>query len=101
MSFHNLNDPAGFSNKNYNQKHYQNYYGTGNRGGGTEEVVSIGTWIVILILTAIPVINIISFFIMALGVENENIKNYGKASLIIVGIGLALGILLAGCFSTF
>lgn len=101
MSFHNLNDPVGFSNKNYNQKHYQNYYGRGNRGGGTEEVVSIGTWIVILILTAIPVINIISLFIMAFGVENENIKNFGKASLIILSIGLVLGIFLGGCFSRF
>ncbi len=94
MSFHNLNDPEGYSNKNYSQ----NYYNTGNRGGeGTDDVVSIGTWILILILTAIPVVNIIAFLAMAFGVDNENIKNYGKASLIIAGIGIALGILLAAC----
>lgn len=102
MSFHNLNDPGGFSNKNYNKNYYQNYYDTGNRGGGgTEDVVSIGTWILILIITAIPVINIISFFIMAFGIENENIRNFGKASLIVVGVGIVLAILLGGCFSTF
>lgn len=99
MSFHNLNDPGGYSNNNYNQKHYNNYYDSANRGGGTDDVVSIGTWILILIVTAIPVINLISFFIMAFGIENENIKNFGKASLIVLAVGALLGFLLAGCFS--
>ena len=64
---------------------------------GTDKVVSIGSWIGILILTAIPFINLIALLIMAFSSDNENIKNYGKASLIIVAIPLALLILLRAC----
>lgn len=91
MSFYNYNDPGGHSNNNYNQ----NYYGKGS--GGNEDVVSTGTWVLILILTAIPIVNIISVFVMAFGTQNENIKNYGKAALIIMGIGLALAFLFGAC----
>ncbi len=92
MSFNkNYYDPGKHSNNNYGPSYY-------DRGsGGSEEVVSIGTWVLILILTAIPIVNIIAVLVMAFGVDNENIKNYGKAALIIIGIGLLFAILLGAC----
>ncbi|WIV13746.1 hypothetical protein [Proteiniborus sp. MB09-C3] len=94
MTFHNLNDPVGFPSNNHNRNYYNN---SGRGGGGTDDVVSIGTWVLILILTAIPVVNIISLFVMAFGIGNQNIKNYGKAALIIMGIGIVLAMLLGAC----
>lgn len=95
MNLNNFNELGGYSNNNN-----QNYYNTGNRGSGeSDEVVSIGTWILIMIVLAIPVVNIIALFVMAFGMGNENIKNFGKASLILAGIGLVLAFLLAACSS--
>lgn len=66
----------------------------------TDEVVSIGSWIGISILLAIPLVNIITILYLAFGSTNENLKNFGKAALIIMVIGIALSILVAAC-STF
>ncbi|WP_352420793.1 hypothetical protein [Proteiniborus sp.] len=94
MSYNNFYDPGNYSN-NHNKP---NYYDSGNRGGGgSDEIVSIGTWVLILILTGIPIVNIISVLVMAFGVDNENIRNYGKAALILIGIGLVLALLLGAC----
>ena len=58
--------------------------------GDSEEVISIGMWILILILTAIPFLNIIALLVMAFGVSNKNIQNYGKATLILTLVGFIL-----------
>ncbi|GEN46701.1 M48 family metalloprotease [Alkalibacillus haloalkaliphilus] len=57
--------------------------------------VSIMTWIFILILTAIPFINLIALLVMAFGTFNPNINNFGKAVLILMAIGIIIGILTA------
>lgn len=67
-----------------------NYY-------SNEDPVSLGEWVIILIVLAIPVINIIALFVLAFGWDNENISNFGKASLILIGVGLVLTFLLASC----
>jgi hypothetical protein len=59
--------------------------------------ISIGMWIGIFILTAIPIVNIIALCYMAFGGHNETIKNYGKASLIMGMIGIVFLILIRGC----
>lgn len=66
-------------------------YTTGDAG------ISIGMWIGILILLAIPIVNIITLFYLAFGCENGSLSNYGKASLILGGIVLVLVFLLRGC----
>lgn len=77
--------------RNYNNNgRYMGY-------GDNSDVVSVGTWVLILIVTGIPVINIIALLFMAFGQENSNIKNFSKASLILVAIPLTLLILLRGC----
>ena len=56
--------------------------------------VSIGDWILTLILTSIPVVNIVMLCIWAFGGDNTPVskKNWAKATLIIaaVSIGIAL-----------
>lgn len=54
------------------------------------EDVSILSWIGILIALAIPFINLIAIFIIAFAPENETLKNFGKASLILGGISILL-----------
>lgn len=61
-------------------------------------VMSIGNWIVTMILAMIPVVNIIMFIVWAASSsENPNRKNWAIAQLIFIGIGIVLYILL---FST-
>jgi hypothetical protein len=74
-----------------------NYRGGSNNYGDNDEVVSTAGWVGILILTSIPFVNIIAMLIMAFSQGNKNIKNYAKASLILIAIPLTLVILLKGC----
>ena len=66
-------------------------YTTGDDG------ISIGIWIGVLILLAIPIVNIITLFYLSFGSKNESLSNFGKASLILGVIGLVLVFLLRGC----
>lgn len=76
-----------------NFKDYDNY----NNTSCQSDTVSIGTWIVILIGLAIPILNILVMIGLAFGSDNETIKNYGKAMLILVGISITLALLFGGC----
>lgn len=71
--------------KDYNNTSYQS------------DTVSIGTWIVILIGLAIPLLNIIVMIGLAFSSDNETINNYGKALLILLGISFSLALLFGGC----
>jgi hypothetical protein len=79
---------------NHTRDRFENIHSDSTPVGDEDDVVSIGMWILLLILTAIPIVNIIALLFMAFGDHNLNIKNYGKASLIIVAIPLTLIILL-------
>jgi hypothetical protein len=62
-----------------------------------DAVISLGMWIVVLILLAIPIVNIITLFYLSFGGENDSLSNFCRASLILGGIGLVLIFLLKGC----
>jgi hypothetical protein len=64
---------------------------------GGSDVISIGMWIGIFIVTAIPLVNIIALCYMAFGNHPETINNYGRAALILGAIGLVLLLLVRGC----
>ncbi len=49
-------------------------------------VVSVWLWVLILVLTAIPIVNLLSLVTLAFFVQNQNLQNYGKASLIVIVI---------------
>ncbi|HOV69487.1 MAG TPA: hypothetical protein PLZ84_04100 [Clostridia bacterium] len=51
----------------------------------------IGEYLLIMIVSAIPIVGIIMLFVWGFGSNvNENKKNYCKASLIMIAIGLVL-----------
>lgn len=85
--------------KNLNNSKHLNYDNVtlGSYNNGKEDVVSTGTWIVIMIIMVIPFINIIAMFIMAFTDMNTNIKNFAKAELILFTIIFAIIFLFKGC----
>ena len=60
-------------------------------------VISTGTWILILIMQAVPFVNIIILLVIAFGRFNNNLKNYARAILIMLVIGIFIALLLNGC----
>lgn len=78
------------------EEKYEKRNETGSYRGSSDEI-SIGAWIGIMIVLAIPLVNIIALFYIAFGNTNETLKNFGKAQLILVGIGLVLVLLIRGC----
>ncbi len=91
-NYDNETDGKYYSSDNYN---YRDSYDDSE----VSEVVGIGTWSFVLIVTAIPFVNIIALFILAFGVKNQNLKNYGKGALIVIVILTLLGFTLRGCTS--
>lgn len=59
-----------------------------------KSVMSMGEWIVTLIVMLIPCVNIIMMIIWAFGNGNENRKNYCRANLIVSIAGTVLAIIL-------
>jgi Na+/phosphate symporter len=72
--------------QNQGQNYPPNYNAVKN-----QSVVSIGNWIITLILMAIPVVNLIMLFVWAFGSgTSESKANWAKAILIFYLIGLIL-----------
>lgn len=57
-------------------------------------VMSLGQWMITLLITAIPCVNIVMLFVWGFGAGNENRKNYCRAVLIFTGIVIVLYFLL-------
>ena len=58
------------------------------------EPVSLTTWIIVLIILAIPCVNVIAYLYLAFGNTNTNLKNFSRAGLIMMCIGLLLSFLI-------
>ena len=69
---------------------YDNYQDNPNH-----EVMSVSSWLITLIILAIPCVNIIMYFIWAFGNGNENRKNFCRAGLIFMLIAVVLSVLLS------
>ena len=72
---------------------YDNY-----QGGPNQEVMSVGSWLITLLILAIPCVNIVMYFIWAFGNGNENRKNFCRAGLIFMLIAVVLSVLLSSMF---
>ena len=72
---------------------YDNYQGDPN-----QEVMSVGSWLITLLILAIPCVNIVMYFIWAFGNGNENRKNFCRAGLIFILIAVVLSVLLSSMF---
>ena len=60
-----------------------------------EEPMSVGDWLVTMLIMCIPCVNIVMIFVWAFGSGNRSRANYFKATLIWVAIGIALSIILS------
>ena len=69
-----------------------NYYQ--NQHDPNKDVMGMGEWLITLIVLAIPCVNIIMYFVWAFGNGNENRKNFCRAGLIMMAVGIVLTILL-------
>lgn len=72
---------------------YDNYQGDPN-----QVVMSVGSWLITLLILAIPCVNIVMYFIWAFGNGNENRKNFCRAGLIFMLIAVVLSVLLSSMF---
>lgn len=71
------------------KKEVQNYY--------NNNVVSVGEWIVTFILMAIPVVNLILLFVWGFSDSTAlSKKNYARAALILMAVGIIIMILFWG-----
>ena len=62
-------------------------------------IPSIGDWVITLLITSIPVVNIIVLIYWAVSNSTEPVKaNFAKAALIWVAIVIALYVLFLGAF---
>jgi len=71
----------------------------------SSETVSLGDWIVTMILSGIPIVGLIMILVWAFGGgAKPSKKNYARALIIVALIGIVLGIissiLFAGIFAT-
>lgn len=66
-----------------------------------QSVITVGDWIITMILMAIPFVNIIMLFVWAFGSGTPVSKaNWAKASLIFMLIGIILMIIFWGFFAS-
>ena len=65
------------------------------------EVLSVGDWMITILLCAIPIVNIVMLLVWAFGSNtNPNKANWAKASLLWMVIGVILWVLVLGTFIT-
>lgn len=76
-----------YQNSNQQQKLYQN-------NDHYSQPVSIGEWVVALVVLMIPLVNIIMFIYWAIAAKNPSKRNFFRANLLIFGIFLALFLLI-------
>lgn len=61
-------------------------------------VMSVKAWLGTLLLLCIPIVNLILLVVWGFGSGNENRRNYARATLIVMGIGLILYVILCALF---
>ncbi|MEY8352272.1 hypothetical protein AALB39_02830 [Lachnospiraceae bacterium 54-53] len=75
------------NNVSYQEAHY-------SASDPNKSVMTMGEWIVTLIVLMVPCVNVIMMFVWAFGNGNENRKNFCRANLIMTAIGAVLVIIL-------
>lgn len=76
-----------FMNSNYNN---------------SDEVMSVGQWIGVIIVLGIPIVNIIMYLVWAFSsTTNRNLSNFCKATMLIALISMGLALSLGACGALF
>ncbi|MGM0648807.1 MAG: hypothetical protein ACQESZ_10545 [Bacteroidota bacterium] len=78
-------------NQNSNHQQHEQY-----RQNGENNPVSLGEWVITMIISAIPLVNLIMLFVWGFGDSTKTSKaNWAKATLIFIAIGIVLWIIIA------
>ncbi len=96
--------PNGMPNGTQNGIPYGTQHGIQNGGpnrGQYEKPMSLGDWLITIIVQMIPCVGIIMLFVWAFGEGNINRRNYCRASLIVTAVVVVLGVILYGAFAAF
>ena len=59
--------------------------------------MTVGAWLITLLITSIPILNIIMLFIWDFGGNKDERENYSKAALLWMLICIILTVCLVGC----
>lgn len=86
-----------YNDYNYKQPNLDNRGHTPTRHSWDTSEVTLGTWIIVLILIAIPFVGFVVLLVLAFGDHNVSLKNFAKATLILLMIGFFLTMLGVGC----
>jgi len=63
--------------------------------------LSVGSFLIMFLVMSIPIVNFIMLFVWGFGNGNTNRKNFARAALIVMAIGIVLSILLGGIMGAF
>jgi ABC-type multidrug transport system permease subunit len=97
----NSNNNNSNINNNYNQQPYNPQYQPNSGIQELEPPISLGSWLLIMLLVAIPCVNIIMLFIWAFSRDVITTKkNYSRAMLIFMAISIVLGLIFGSLIST-
>ncbi len=67
-----------------------------------DQVITLGEWLITLILMAIPIVNIVLLFVWGFSDSTPlSKKNYARASLIFMAIGIILSMLFSATLLSF
>ena len=95
MENQNMNQPAG-SYQNQPPQPYNNPYMYEDTSP-----LTVGNYLVMLIIGAIPIVNLVMLFVWGFGNSNLNKKNFARAQLICLAIGFLLTFLFGAAALTF
>jgi FtsH-binding integral membrane protein len=89
-----------------NENNQQNQYQYNNQqyqpnGAPLEPSMTLGNWLLIMLLVSIPCVNIILLLLWSFGRDvSITKKNYSRAMLIFMVIGLVIGLIFSSIFAT-
>jgi ABC-type multidrug transport system permease subunit len=97
----NYNQQPQYNQPYYNQQPYNPQYQPNSGNQELEPPISLGSWLLIMLLVAIPCVNIIMLFIWAFSRDVITTKkNYSRAMLIFMAISIVLGLIFGSLIST-
>jgi hypothetical protein len=64
-----------------------------------EVPMTLGEWLITMIILMVPCVNIVMLFVWGFGNGNVNRKNYARATLIVMAIGVVLGAIFWASFA--
>ncbi|WP_042170515.1 hypothetical protein [Paenibacillus gorillae] len=81
-----------------NNEPQANPYNAGYNNQQVSPVITVGEWMLMMLISIIPIVGIIMMFVWAFGEGNPTKKNYYKAALMWAAIVLVIYILIAVLF---